>query len=157
MSLIRWRNRSTPPSRRGDLETFLGNMFERFPDIDLGSHLPEAFRRGPVPAMNVVEGEEDVTVSVELPGLMEEDIRVELMGHVLTVSGERKWESEKNEKKDLHQVETQYGAFERSVTLPDGLKTDPDCVTASYKKGMLEVVVPKVEPTPVSQIKVTSD
>jgi HSP20 family protein len=154
MNLIRWRDRGPVSTLRGDLDDLFETMMNRFPSPELAKRLPEVFRGGPFPAVNVAETEKDVTVSVELPGLDEKDIEVELMGNTLTISGERKW-SEEKKKKDYVRMESQYGSFQRSVVLPEGLRTDPDVVTATYKKGMLEVTVPKVEPTPVAKIKVS--
>ena len=120
------------------------------------SRLPEVFqRRGGMPAMNVSEDEQGYEVTVELPGLDEKDIEIQLMGNQLVISGERKWHEEKKEQ-EFHRVESQYGSFQRSVTLPDDTRRDGEAVEATYKKGVLTVRVPKVEPTPARKIKVQS-
>ena len=117
--------------------------------------LPAALRTEAMPACNVAETEKEVTVTLDLPGLDEKDIKVELMGNRLTVSGDRKWEQEKKNG-EYHRVEVQYGAFERAIALPEGLRTEPDAVQATYKNGVLEVRVPKREPTPAKRIAVKS-
>jgi len=103
--------------------------------------------------MNVAETEGAFRVSLELPGLDEKDIDVQLVGNRLVVSGERKWE-ERTEEQTFHRFESQFGSFRRAVARRAGFRADPDRVEASYEKGVLEIVVPKVEPTPASRIKV---
>ena len=92
-------------------------------------------------------------ISIELPGLSEKDIQVQLVGQQLIVAGERKWEDEKKGK-EFHRVESQYGAFRRSIQLPENARVDADALVATYKKGVLEISVPKMEPTPAAKIPV---
>jgi len=70
------------------------------------------------------------------------------------ISGEKKFEQEKKEK-DWHRVECQYGSFQRSITLPQNLKTES--IEAVYKKGVLTLTIPKVEPTPATKVKVRAE
>jgi HSP20 family protein len=105
------------------------------------------------PPLNIGETDKQYSISVELPGMNEKDIEVQVLGDALVISGERKWEDEKKNK-EYHRIESHYGRFERRVTLPANAKLDGDAVTASYKKGVLEVLVPKVEPTPLAKIPV---
>ena len=147
MKLIPWQR----PALTRRTDSLFSKLFEDPFDFNFNDRLPETFRTNLVPAVNVAEDEKALTVSVELPGLEEKDIDVEVMGNQLVISGERKFEEEKKEK-DFHRVEHQYGSFSRTVTLPTGLKTD--AVDAVYKKGILTVSIPKVEPTPVAKIKV---
>ena len=149
MKLMPWRERSAPLSLRGDLDEWFDRLFEE----PLLTRLPEAYRRGPLPAVNVGEDEHEFTATFELPGLTEEEIEIQILGNQLVVSGERKWEDEKKDK-EYHRVESQYGAFRRSVLLPDGLNLDPDAIAAVYRKGLLEVTLPKLEPKPATRIKV---
>jgi len=145
------------PSRKSDELALFRNefddLFSRFFAPDFGSQLPTALRRNSLPPVNVAETEKNWTVSFELPGLSEKDIQVQLLGRQLVVSGERKWEEEKKGK-EFHRVESQYGAFQRAIELPDNARIEPDALTATYKKGVLEVMVPKVEPTPTAKIPV---
>ena len=76
-------------------------------------------------------------VTAELPGLDEKDVRVEIANGVLSISGEKKSESED---KDRRFSERYYGRFERRIPLED---VDEDKVTASFKNGVLTVTVPK--------------
>lgn len=149
MNLIPRRDRSAMSTFRTELDS----LFGRFASDELENRLPAVFGRATVPAVNVAETEKTMTVSVELPGLNEKDIQVQIMGRQLVISGERKWEDEKKNK-EFHRVESQYGAFQRTIELPGNLRLDTESVTATYKRGMLEVTLPKVEPTPAAKIPV---
>jgi HSP20 family protein len=146
-------------SKRNDLSTLRGQIenLNRWMDEDfgwnIGSRLPAAFQSLRVPPVDVAETEHEFLVSVELPGLEEKDIQIEMMGDNLCISGERKWESEKKGK-EFHRVETQFGAFRRDVRLPPGLRNHPEDIKAVYKNGVLEIRIPKVEPTPAARIPV---
>lgn len=146
MNLIPWTDRS--------LASFRNEFDEMLSRFGRGE-LPAVFGRATFPPVNVSETEKSWTVSVELPGLAEKDINVQVLGRHLVVSGERKWEEEKKNK-EFHRVESQYGSFQRTIPLPENLRLDPDAITATYKRGMLEVTLPKLEPTPAAKILVKS-
>src|SRR5689334_1091108 len=89
-----------------------------------------------IPAMDLVEGEDHYVLRADLPGMGEEDVKLEVEDRVLTLSGERK--SETTEKGEgFYRLERASGAFSRSLTLPEGI--DADAIAASFDKGVLEV------------------
>jgi HSP20 family protein len=94
----------------------------------------------PVPAMNIAETENAIEATLEIPGVEEKDIKVRVEGDRLIVSGEKNWETKKDEK-DWHVVERRYGAFNRSVLLP--FEPATDAITAHYDKGVLHLTVQK--------------
>jgi HSP20 family protein len=99
------------------------------------STLPEV-----VPAMQLTENKDHYRLSLELPGMEEKDIDVECADGVLTVSGEKRQESE--EKNDGYLVsERSYGSFKRQLTLPADV--DPDAIEAKYDKGVLKLTLKK--------------
>jgi HSP20 family protein len=149
MKLIPWRSRGELANFRNDID----DVFNRFIDEGFDSKLPAVFARAHIPPVNVSETEKSWAVSVELPGLNEKDIQVQLLGEFLQISAERKWEDEKKGK-EFHQVEAQYGTFQRSIRLPDYVRHDAETITASYKRGVLEIAIPKTEPTPAAKIPV---
>lgn len=153
MHLIPWRKRGEMMTIEKEMEDLWGRFFGTNGDSTLAGHLPSVFEDRFLPAMNVSETESDWRVTLELPGMSEEDIEVELMGRQLVVSGERKWKDEKKDK-EFHRVESRFGSFRRMVTLPDMVRPDPDAVEARFEKGVLEIRVPKTEPTPVAKIAV---
>lgn len=103
------------------------------------------------PAVDVYEGEHEVTLKVEVPGINEKDIDVRVENDTLTVHGERKIEKEEKEE-NYRRVERQYGAFTRTFTLPTTV--DSDNVSASYDKGVLKISLPKKAEAKPKQIKV---
>ncbi len=97
---------------------------------------------GFLPAVNTREGEYAYHVEVDLPGVKKEDIHVDLKDGVLTISGERKNKKEVK-KKDYYKMESSYGKFQRSFTLPEN--TDAENIEANSQDGVLEVVIPKMK------------
>lgn len=94
------------------------------------------------PSVNTREGEYAYHIEVDLPGVKKEDINVDVKNDVLTISGERKTKKEVKEK-DYYKMESSYGKFQRSFTLPDN--TDTENIEANSKDGVLEVIIPKME------------
>ncbi len=95
-----------------------------------------------VPIVNTREGEYAYHVDVDLPGVKKEDIKVDINKGILTISGERKLKDEVKEQ-DYYKVETYFGKFSRSFTLPDN--ADIENIEASSENGVLEVVIPKLK------------
>lgn len=96
---------------------------------------------GFTPVVNTREGEFAYHVEADLPGVKKEDISVETKDNVLTISGERKHKDEVK-KEDYYKLESSYGKFVRSFTLPKGV--DAENIKASCENGVLEVVIPKL-------------
>jgi HSP20 family protein len=94
------------------------------------------------PHMDVKECANHYAISVELPGMAEKDVAVKVHGGLLTITGEKKAERSE-ESGEMHLTERSYGAFTRSVRLPEN--ADADSIKADYDKGVLTVTVPKRE------------
>jgi len=94
-----------------------------------------------VPTVNTREADDAYYIEVDLPGVKKEDISIDVNDGVLTISGVRKV---KEEHKDdtFYKVESVYGKFERSFTLPED--ADADKIEATAKNGVLEIKIPKV-------------
>ncbi|MCT7433191.1 Hsp20/alpha crystallin family protein [Aliarcobacter cryaerophilus] len=95
-----------------------------------------------VPTVNTREGEFAYHVDVDLPGVKKEDIKVDLNKGVLTISGERKTKEEVKQE-DYYKIETYFGKFSRSFTLPDNV--DIENIEAKSDNGVLEIVIPKLK------------
>jgi HSP20 family protein len=93
------------------------------------------------PKVNTREGEFAYHVDVDLPGVKKEDIKVDVKENVLTISGERHSKEETKEK-DYYRMESSFGKFSRSFTLPDN--ADIENIEAASDNGVLEVVIPKL-------------
>jgi HSP20 family protein len=148
MKPVLWRQKEPLSLWSSDVDPWIDELFK-----PRASFLPEFLRRTPMPAVNLAESPSEFVATIELPGLDEKDIDVQLVGHQLVITGERKWEDEKRSK-EFYSVETQYGAFKRALPLPEGLNLDVDAVTAKLQKGMLTVRIPKVEPKAASKVRV---
>ena len=93
-----------------------------------------------MPQVDVHETDAAYTIEAELAGMTDKDVELVVKDDVLTLKGERKLD--KDEKKpNYHRVETFYGSFSRSFTLPDTV--DHDKIKADYKNGVLTITIPQ--------------
>jgi HSP20 family protein len=95
-----------------------------------------------LPQADILENDKAYEIQFAVPGMSKEDFTIDLKDNYLTVSGERKFTSEKNEK-NFRSVETQFGSFSRSFALPENV--DASKINAKYTNGILEVTIPKDE------------
>jgi HSP20 family protein len=137
MALIRWE----PTTELNTLQTEMNRLFTSLFDTPTRAVSAGTTRRW-VPAMDLVEGDDQYVLRADLPGLAEQDVQVEVESGVLTISGERNAEHS-DEKSGYRRIERSYGSFKRSLTLPEGVNAD--AVGASFDKGVLEVRIPKPE------------
>ena len=108
------------------------------------------------PAVDIYETENELVVKADLPDMNEKDLNVRVENNMLTISGERKFESKVNEDNYLR-VERTYGSFSRSFGLPSSVNTE--AIKAEYKNGVLTLELPKRAESKPKQVKinVTSD
>jgi HSP20 family protein len=136
MTIVRWE----PLREINSLQSEMNRLFNTV--FDTPSNGPGNVLRRWMPAMDLVESGEHFVLRADLPGMSEEDVSIEFEDGTLTVSGERKAEHADG-KEGFHRVERSFGAFSRSLTLPQGI--DPEAVTASFDRGVLEIRIPKPE------------
>jgi HSP20 family protein len=137
MALVRWE----PMRELSSLQSEMNRLFTSFFDEPAAQGGNGGARRW-VPAMDLVEEDDHFVLRADLPGLSEDDVKIEVVDNVLTVSGERKSEHEVK-RGGFYRLERAAGSFTRTLTLPEGI--DAGAVTASFDKGVLEVRVPKPE------------
>ena len=101
--------------------------------------------------MDIYEDDQRLAFKVEVPGIDEKDIKVEVENNVLSVHGERKLEKDVKEE-NFRRMEREYGAFSRSFTLPSTV--DPEKIEANYSHGILSIQMPKRAEAKPKQIKV---
>ena len=104
-----------------------------------------------VPAMDLVETADAFVLRADLPGMTQDDVKLEVEDSVLTVSGERAAEHE-TKQEGFYRLERSFGSFSRSLTLPKGI--DTESVGASFLNGVLEVRIPKPEQTKPRRIEI---
>jgi HSP20 family protein len=150
MALIRWE----PARELSTLQSEMNRLFSTFFDspTSLGDGNGGSPARRWVPAMDLVETEEQFVLRADLPGLDAGDVQIEIEDGVLTVSGERR-EQHEIKKDGFYRLERQSGAFRRSLTLPRGV--DASAITAGFDKGVLEVRIPKPEEAKPRRVEVT--
>jgi HSP20 family protein len=137
MTIVRWE----PLRELGSLQNEMNRLFNTVFDTPVPGNGGTAMRRW-VPSMDLVETEGHFVLRADLPGMSEEDIKIEFEDGTLTVSGERKAEHEAGNE-GYYRVERAFGAFSRTLTLPKGI--DAEGVTAGFDRGVLEVRIPKPE------------
>lgn len=104
-----------------------------------------------LPALDVSETDEAVRVQAELPGVEPAEVDISLSDDLLTIRGEKKAEKEEIER-DYHRIERSYGSFSRTVRLPAAV--DQEKVEATFKDGILSVILPKREEARTRKVKV---
>lgn len=133
MTIIRWE-----PAR--ELQSFqqeVNRLFGTFFDSQTGGESPP---RRWIPAVDLVDQDDQLVLRADLPGVPEQDINIEVKDDVLTVSSERN--SERTDRRDgYHRYERARGRFSRSLMLPEDV--DVDGIEASFERGVLEVRIPK--------------
>lgn len=116
---------------------------DTFRSMDSGAGSPGGSGRSNLlaPQLDVHESQDEFCVTVDLPGVAEQDLDLALEGDLLTIRGEKKQESERDER-GYHVVERSSGTFQRSLRLP--FEPDPERVSAECRDGVLTIHVPKV-------------
>ena len=94
------------------------------------------------PSVDIAETDNSFEIQVALPGVKKSDVNIEVDNDQLTISGERKFESE-NKEKNFHSRESYYGKFSRTFTLPDLINVEK--IDAKQEDGILKVTLPKDE------------
>jgi HSP20 family protein len=106
-----------------------------------------------VPPMDLVEAGDHFLLKADLPGLKDEDVKIEVQDGTLTISGEREAEHEASEG-GWYRIERSFGSFSRSLTLPEHV--DASAISADFRDGVLEVRIPKPEERKPQRIEITS-
>ncbi len=138
MALIRWE----PTRELQSIQQEMNRLFGTFFDSPTAAASAGGALRRWIPAMDLVEDDGYFVLRADVPGVSEDEVKVELEDDVLTISGERRSESE-DRKEGYHRIERASGSFSRSLTLPEGI--DPESIQASFDKGVLKVRIPKPE------------
>ena len=135
MTLVKWTHKR--------------NMFNIFDDVEQMMHqaFGHSFENGSSrlsysPLMNVSETESDYLIMLDLPGVEKKDINVNLSNGILTVSGERKT-YEKGDENNRIWHETSCGEFSRSFELTSDIVEEK--IKATFKDGVLNIIIPKAE------------
>jgi HSP20 family protein len=156
MRLTPWRKQAPEPNRGSGGIRRLRDEMDRLFDSFFGSPRESdwsgpASAGGWAPEIEVLEGDKEITVRAEIPGLDARDVDVSISGNRLTLSGEKK-ESAEERKSGSYHSERRYGYFHRTIELPAGTKAEQ--VTAEVDKGVLTLKIPKTEAAGVQRIPI---
>jgi HSP20 family protein len=144
MTIVRWDQSRDMAALQEGLSRMLEGVYRR-PQEDLN-------RGAWVPVVDVYTTDQhELVLKAELPDMKEEEIEVTVEGNTLTLSGEKKLDTEITEEQ-FHRIERSYGAFARTFALPPTV--DPAKVSAQYKAGVLTVRLPLREEAKPNKIKV---
>lgn len=140
----------------GDIDRIQGTMNSLFEDFgknarSSGQTWPTSFLS---PPCDVQETEGHYVLSLDLPGLKKDEIKIELLDTELVVSGERKKETQ-SASGESRRTERFYGRFERRFSLP--AQVDANSIEAEYEDGVLSLVIPKAEAVKPKQIKIEAN
>lgn len=135
MSLIRYNSGLSDYT-----PTSFNNLIDRFFNDKLTRGGGSAYSF--VPRVDIIEEDKAFEVHVAVPGMSKDDFKIDLNDNYLTISGERKFNREKKDD-NFYSMETQYGTFSRSFSLPENIDTSK--ISAKYVNGILEVTIPKDE------------
>jgi len=148
MEIMPRRKRSESPLAR--VPERFSDLFERFfENWELSPFLTA--ERTWWPAIDVAERDDAIVVKAEMPGMKREDINIEVHGNTLTISGEKKEETEQKGASYYHS-ERRYGSFQRNIPLPSDV--DPEKIEATHREGVLTVTVPKSEKSKARHIPI---
>lgn len=126
------------PSFQREMNRLLDQFRAGFPIPDTSEH--PVFGTPLFPAIDVVEHDDAIEISAEVPGIREEDLDAYIFGEMLTLKGEKN--SEHEEKQDgYHRLERRYGSFKRQVPL--GFKPEDDAVETKFSDGVLKLTIAK--------------
>lgn len=103
------------------------------------------------PKVDVRENDKDFRISFELPGVESNDVKIALENGFLTISGEKKF-NETDETASSRRIERRFGSFKRSFRLNDGI--DQKKISADFKNGVLNVIVPKTKESVKKEIEI---
>jgi len=153
-TIDRWRPYGTAVERwepfrnvndiQGEVNRLFDSFFGRPATVAAGERMW-------APLVDMYETKDDLFVTLELPGVREKDVHVSITGDMLTVKGERRFESDVKDE-GYYRLERVYGKFERSMPLP--IPVQADKVKATYRDGVLEIRLPKVEEVKPKEIKI---
>jgi len=149
MSLVKWEDQDLYDPW-GDLKSLQDEINDLF-EVDRFPATTGLFDRSLSPALDVIEGDQDITVRCELPGIEQKDLDVTITSNILTIKGEKRGKTEEG-KSDYFKKESWSGSFQRTVSLPHSADTEK--LYAELKDGILTVKLPKKEEAKPKQISV---
>lgn len=153
MALIPWRPKELWWDPFRDLEAIQNEMNRLFDSslIRWGGRETGLFEGVWSPAIDIYDSKDNIMVKADIPGMKKDEIDVSVHNDTLILKGEKKEEKETKEKGSIR-TERFYGSFNRAIRLP--AQVDAANVSAAYKNGVLELVLPKKEEAKPKQLQI---
>jgi HSP20 family protein len=129
-----------PPTTFTRMRDEIDRVFDRFVRDPL-DYVWQGEGRAWLPALYVTDGEAEVTIKAEVPGMAAKDVDVSISGNLLTLSGHKE-EAKEEKGENFYVRERRFGSFHRSIELPEGV--DSEKVSAEQDNGVLTVKIPKL-------------
>jgi HSP20 family protein len=148
MALMRWTPMGNLQSFQHEMNRMVNEFFRGGNGDEAGSGLGSW-----TPAVDIHETDDGFVIKAELPGVSKDDVSVDVHQNTLTLRGQRKHEADVKQDK-YHRVERAYGTFQRSFVLPT--MVDQEKVQATFKDGVLELLLPKSEAAKPRRIAINS-
>jgi HSP20 family protein len=149
MTLVRWSPAKELDAIRRDMERLFGDVVEPFGRRRVFfPRLTE--REGGLPSIDMYDRKNEIVVKAALPGVEKENVDLTITNDSVTIKGETKKESEVKEE-DYYCSECTYGSFVRTIALPK--EVDASKAKATFKNGMLEITLPKLEEAKAKEVK----
>jgi len=145
MNLVRWNPFTEMNLLQNNMNRLFDNALRTWPGDSTGT-------TDWVPAADIYETENELVVTLDLPGVDSKMVDVSVENNVLTIRGERRPAEKQSE--NFHRVERSYGAFARSFTL--SMQVDADKIRAAYKNGVLTITLPKAEAAKPKRIQIAT-
>jgi HSP20 family protein len=135
MTLVKFNPTRDLLSFRDNFDRMVQDLFDK--RWDLSESMGEL-----TPAVNIEENENEYSITAELPGVEKSDVKITFEDGALSISGEKRVENE-DKKENFHRIERRYGVFSRSFAIPSAIVVEK--IDASFKDGVLKVILPKAE------------
>jgi HSP20 family protein len=149
MAISRYRDNPQGLFGLQRLNRLLDEAFTGFPFTEPSTAITSAW----FAPTDVSEDSDSLQITMELPGVRPEDVKLSLENNMLTIRGEKRQHSEEQAER-IHRYERSYGVFERTFALPNTV--DPEKISARYEHGILAVTIPKSERARPREIPVSS-
>ena len=135
------------------LQNRLNSVFQEFTRNDAPElSASESLAAGSfIPPVDIFEDAQRLVLHLEVPGIKQQDLGINIENQTLTIKGQRNFESDQKEE-NFHRIERRYGSFTRTFTLPQTV--DTDAISAQYDAGVLTISIAKKAEAKPRQIKV---
>lgn len=142
-----------------DIDRLFDHFWRGFGPLEMGraGSFPSLGETGILkPKVDLSATEQEYLLTVEIPGVNEKDVAVDISGNTMTIKGEKKQEKEEKDK-NYYRIERSYGSFQRVLSLPEDVNQEG--IKAGFKNGVLSITMPRkaLPKGEVKQIQITSD